>query len=65
MTADTDAAISRMRHTSDVIVTERARLFGSAMTLADTVGLTNTLTILDSTKARLVASRSDKEDWVA
>lgn len=65
MTADTDAAISRMHLTSDTIARERARLFGSAMTLADTVGLTHALTILDSTKARLVASRSDKGGWVA
>lgn len=63
MSAAADAIV-RMKHTADVIELERARMFGSARTVAEQVSLAAALTLLDATKARLVQSRRDREGWV-
>ncbi len=65
MTPAVEAAIARGRITADLIALERARIFGAATALAEVVGVSATLTIIEGVKARLVAERQGQEGWVA
>jgi hypothetical protein len=65
MTPGVKAAIARGQSTAALVELERARLYGAADSLVETVGLTAALVVLDSVKARLVAARQGQEGWVA
>ena len=60
----TDSPSGRAKLIADTVEIERARLFGSALTLAETTSLTAALAVLDSVKLRLVRIANGREGWI-